>query len=233
MKVKIADRISEKYPELKIGVVVARGIDNSKKSEEIQKRVREIEAKTREEITPEEIVEIPVIARWREIYKSFGAKPGKFRNSVEALVKRVVRGDEIYKINALVDIYNLISVKHVMTVGGEDLEKIEGDLILDFAKGNEEFIPLGSKENDSPWEGEVVYKDNKGVICRCWNWREAERTKLTKNTKNAVVVIENPLPGQEDKLKSALEELKELIEKYCGGECEIKILNKENLEVEI
>jgi len=233
MKFKISKEILEKYPELEVGVVICNNLDNSKNNKEIQKLIRDIEKETRDKINPEEVTEIPTIAKWREIYKSFGAKPNKYRNSVEALLKRVLGGNEIYEINSLVDIYNYISVKYIMTVGGEDIDKIEGDLVLDFAKGNEEFITLGGDENDSPKEGEVVYKDNKGVICRRWNWREADRTKLTEETKNAIVVIENLIPEDKRKHKNALEELKLLIEKYCNGSCEIKILNKEDLEVKL
>ncbi|UCE66705.1 MAG: hypothetical protein JSU85_01420 [Candidatus Zixiibacteriota bacterium] len=120
-----------------------------------------------------------------------------------------------------------------MTIEGEDLDSIEGDLTIGFAKGNEEFIPLGEEENNPPWEGEVVYKDDKGIVCRCWNWREGDRTKLTANTKNAIVVIENPIPEDNKKIYEALVELKELISKYCGGEGNIKILGKDNPTAEL
>ena len=230
MKIKISDKILEKYPELNLGFIVAKNLDNGNYNNEIQGMIRDIEKKTRENIDTERVTEIPIIAKWREIYREFGAKPSDYRNSVEALIKRVLK-TELYKINPLVDLYNYISIKHIMTVGGEDIDKIEGDLILDFAKGDEEFIPLGENENNPPWEGEIVYKDNKGVICRCWNWREGDRTKLTEKTKNAIIVIENPISNE--KIKKALEELKFLLEKYCNAECKIKILNKDNKEEEI
>jgi DNA/RNA-binding domain of Phe-tRNA-synthetase-like protein len=229
MEIKIAGQIFEKYPEVEIGVVVAKNVDNGNYDEEIQKLMREVEKETRGKFDIDDILEVPAVAKWREIYKSFGAKPSKFRNSVEALMRRVLRGDEIYKINPLVDIYNMISVKYVMTVGGEDVDAIEGDLVLDFAKGDEEFVALGASESESPWEGEVVYKDDKGVVCRCWNYREAERTKLSEGTKEAVIVVENNLPERSGEFREALDELKGLLERYCGAECEVKILNKENV----
>ena len=77
------------------------------------------------------------------------------------------------------------------------------------------------------------HKDSKGIICRCWNWRESERTKLTENTENAVIVIENVLPDKNEELENALKELKDLIEKYCGGNLKILFLNKENPDIEI
>lgn len=232
MELKISGKIIEKYPELEVGVVVVKDIDNKREDKEIQEFIKKAIEEKRQEIDSEEIIDIPIVAKWREIYKDFGAKPSKNRNSVEALLKRILKND-LYKINKLVDIYNYISIKYMMTVGGEDSDKIKGDLVLDYAKGDEEFIPLGGDENQPPWEGEIVYKDDKGVICRCWNYREADRTKLTENTKDAVVVIENILPENSDNLKKALDELKELIQKYCGGESKISILNKDNLEVEI
>lgn len=232
-KMKISKKIIEKYPKLEIGVLIARNINNTKDNETIQDLIRKTEKNIREEINIEKIIEIPIIAKWREIYKSFGAKPSKYRNSIEALLKRIVNEKNLYKINPLVDIYNYISLKYKMTVGGEDIDKIEGELVLDFAKGYEEFTPLGSSENEPPWEGEIVYKDDKGVICRCWNWREGERTKLTNDTKKAVIVIENILPEDHNKFMEAMKELKKLVEINCNANCEIKILDKENLEVDL
>jgi DNA/RNA-binding domain of Phe-tRNA-synthetase-like protein len=194
--------------------------------------LRDIEKKTRENFDSKKVTEIPTIAKWRDVYKSFGAKPNKYRNSVEALIKRILK-TELYKINPLVDLYNYISIKYLMTAGGEDLDTIDRELALDFAVGNEEFIALGSNENDSPWKGEVVYKDDKGIICRCWNYKEGDRTKLTEKTKNAVIVIENIIPKDHHKLSEALRECKALIEKYCSADCEIKMFNKENPEEEI
>ncbi|MBD3252523.1 hypothetical protein GF386_02225 [Candidatus Pacearchaeota archaeon] len=232
MKFKISEKISEKYLELEISVITARNLDNSKNNEEIQKKIRVVVEKIRSEIDSDKVAELPVIAKWREIYKSFGAKPGKYRNSAEALIKRVLKKD-LYKINLLVDIYNYISIKYKMTVGGEDIDKLEGDLILDFADGNENFIPLGESENDYPWKGEVVYKDDREVFCRCWNWREGDRTKLTEDTKNALIVIENPAQIYDKVLCQAEDDLIKLLEDYCNAECKVWKLNNERREIEI
>lgn len=229
MKAKISEKIIEKYPEVEIGVLVCKNLDNSNYPEEIQTLIKEAIEQKRNEIAPEKTLEIPSIAKWREVYKSFGAKPSNTRNSAEALIRRILK-DNLYKINTLVDLYNLISIKYIMTVGGEDIDSMEGDLLLAFADGTEEFIPLGSEDNKPPKKGEVVYKDDKGVICRCWNWREGDRTKLEKTTKNAIVVIENMIPEDSKKHQQALEELKALIQKYCNAEIESHILNKDNLE---
>ncbi len=232
MKFKIAEKIFEKYPELEVGVVICNGLDNSKKIEEINNLLKDIEKEIKEKIDSEKILEIPAINKWRDVYKSFGAKPKNHKCSSEALLISVFsRG--IPSINSLVDIYNYLSLKYTLTVGGEDISKIEGDLYLDFAKGDEEFFSIGSDENQSPKENEVVYKDDKGVVCRRWNWREADRTKLTEETKEAVIIIENLLSEEHDKFLQASNELKLLIEKYCGGKCNVEILNKNKQEVDL
>ena len=204
MKFKISEKMFEKYPELGIGIIIVKNANNTKSSQEVFDLLKEEENKWKEKsIDASTIKEIPVIAKWREIYENFGAKPRDYRNSAEAVLKSALtRG--LPNINPLVDLYNFISLKYTLTVGGEDINKIQGDLILDFANGNEEFIPLGTDKNNSPWKGEVVYKDGKGVICRCWNWREGDRTKLTEDTKDAVIVIENIIPTEKEKTNEAL-----------------------------
>ena len=227
MEVTISKEIFEKYPYLEVGVIVCRDICNNKQDDDIQKMIKEVVEEKRQQVDNEDVAKIPTIAKWREIYKSFGAKPKDYKCSCESLLKRILKKD-MPMINSLVDIYNYVSMKFVLTAGGGDLDTIEGNLFLDFAIGDEEFIPLGEESNNPPWKGEVIYKDNKGVTCRCFNWREGDRTKLTENTKNALLVVENIIESESDTLSDALNELKMLIEKYCFGKCDIKILNKEN-----
>ena len=103
----------------------------------------------------------------------------------------------------------------MLPVGGDDLEKTEGKIMLSVAKGNEKFVMLGSTENNSPKKGEIVYKDEKEVLCRRWNWRECDKTKLTEHTKKAIIYIESLNP--KDNLEESVIELAELIESNLGG----------------
>lgn len=223
MKFKVNPKIFEDFDNPVIGVIVAKGIDNKNDNPQIQKLLRDEEATLREKLNNVEISQHPHIAPWRETYKKFGSKPRDFRCSAESLTRVVLRGSEIKKISPLVDLYNLISIKYILPVGAEDLDKMQGDLELTFADGAEDYTPLGEEENDPPQKGEVIYKDAIGVICRRWNWREGDRTKITKTTKNAVVVIESisSIP-----IKEALEELVNLIKKYCGGQLTTHYLDK-------
>ena len=114
--------------------------------------------------------------------------------------------------------YNGISLKYGVPIGGEDIDKFEGDMRLTIAEGGEDFVTYGSGgKNEPPSEGEVIYRDDFGAVCRCWNWREAERTMLTEDTVNAFMIIEAHNAESAANMDAALEELKTMIESELGG----------------
>ena len=231
---KVDYNIFERFPEVLLGVIVAKGIDNSGISQDVLDLLKSEEQTISAKIGQTIISEYPKISSWREAYRKFGTKPKDNPSSIENLVRRVVKGESVRHINKLVDIYNLISLKYLVPVGGEDLGKISGDIWLTFAKENElPILLLGEKEPRSPHVSEVIYKDNNGAICRRWNWKEADRTKLTEQTKNCILVIEALPPVDEQELKQATDELASLVKKYCGGELTTHILNKENSEISL
>lgn len=231
MKFSVSNQIFEKFPNLMLGVIAAKGINNDKKDKEITDQLRFYESKIRANFNLAELSSVPQIGSWRNAYSLFGAKPSKYKCSIEALIRRVLKGDSIPSINSLVDIYNGISLKYVAPVGGEDIDKIKGDIQLRFAEGKEQFTELGSIELSHPNNGEVVYADDREVLCRRFNWHESENTKLTEKTKNAVVVIEILPPGTRKELESALQDLVASIKKYCGGDVKSSMLDKENNEL--
>lgn len=231
MKFQISPQIFQNYENLVIGVLIVKNIDNSGSNPELTTLLREAEKHVREIPGIEPVNSYPKIESWREAHRKFGSSPKKAAPSVQAIVRRVVKGGELPNINKLVDLYNYISLKYVITAGGEDLDQCVGDIQLAYADGSEEFIELGATENNPPEQGEVVYKDDKGVICRKFNWREGDRTKLTEQTKNAVLVLEGLSPVTREKISEALQELKELVEKHCGGKAEPIILDKNNNHV--
>lgn len=234
MRFRIDPKIFEKFPEVVIGVVVVCGADNSGVDDELTTLLQEQEQKVQERFPgTSSWADIPVVAAWREAYRKFGVDPHDYRSSIEALIRRVVKGSLLPQINKIVDLYNLISLKHMVPVGGEDLDKVKGDIVLGFARGDEPFIPLDEAEERPPDRGEIVYKDEAGILCRKWNWRESNRTKMTENTKNAILVVEGLPPTGREEVHSAIEELAGLIKKFCDGEAKIFILDKENTEVEL
>lgn len=144
-----------------------------------------------------------------------------------------MQGNSIRHINRLVDIYNLVSLRHTVPVGGEDIDKMSGDLRLTFAEANEApVLLLGDKEPRPPHVGEVIYKDSIATICRRWNWREADRTKLTEETKNCIFVIEGLPPVTKQEIETATAELGDFIGKFCSGNLIHAFLDQNQREIE-
>jgi len=227
MKFKIDYRIFEKFPDLTTGVVICKNLNNSGTAEEVQKEIRIQENKIRGEYNIETLSQNPRIDVWRKTYSVFGAKPKENKSSVESLYRLVLQGVNLRHINKLVYIYNFISLKYMAPVGGEDMDKIQGDVTLTFAESNESAVLLlGDKESRPPHIGEVIYKDNISAICRRWNWREADRTKFTEETKNCFLVIEGLIPVTKQEIENATKELKDLVQKSCGGNVSYIILDK-------
>lgn len=233
MKFSIANSVFEKFPELQIGVLIVNGFNNKGDNPEIAEMLKNETNRIRTNFTLENLQENPVISAWREAYRSFGAKPKKYKCSVENLYRMILEGIDLRHINKVVDLYNYISLKYLCPVGGDDIDKVDGDVSLTIAKGNENFIRLNSDEIDHPKEGEVIYLDDKEVLCRRWNWRECDKSKMTEETKNAILVIEGLPPMAEEELQDALGELSELVNKYCGGTTKTHILNKENSGISV
>lgn len=229
----IEDYFWDLFPDAKIGIVICRNIDNSiRDREEYTEIILEAEKEALKYLQNAEFSSNQAIQVWREAFKKFKIKKGA-RSSIEALLKRVNNGNHIGTINPLVDIYNSISLRYALPCGGEDIDKFVGDIKLTTALGNEEFIPLGADENSSPYEGEIVYKDDKGVICRCWNWRESVRTMLTEDTNNAFLCIELIDESRIIEFENALKHLATTIQDNLGGISKISILDINNKELVI
>ena len=219
------------FPDAKIGILICTGIDNNIKNEDEYKELIGLaEKEAFKYFTEPEFSKNPVIKVWREGFQKFKTKKGA-RSSIEALLKRVNGGNHIGSINPLVDIYNSISLKYGMPCGGEDIDTFDGDIKLTKALGSEEFIPLGENKNSSPYEGEIVYKDNAGAICRCFNWRESYRTMLTENTVNSFMCIEMIDETRYLDLEKALDELSNNISVNLGGKIEKHIIHINNSQV--
>jgi DNA/RNA-binding domain of Phe-tRNA-synthetase-like protein len=234
MNLVIADTIVDDFPEVVLGVLILHDIDNSQDRAEIKEMLRHAEAALPGKFDGTPVIEHPYIATWRDAYRKFGAKPKDAPSSVENLTRRVLNGATIGHINNLVSLYNTISLRHILPIGGEDLDKIVGDVRLTRA-GNEEpaVFLLGEKEARPPHPGEIIYKDEAGAICRRWNWKEADRTKLTQETKNAFLVIEALPPVPRHLVETALHELADGVKQYCGGTVATAFLDKDNREIKL
>lgn len=234
-KFRITDEFWDLFPDALIAVVLAKGIKNTEAQvadvrQEINELLQKSNLEAKKFLTAEVFSENNVIAVWRQAYQQFKTKKGA-RCSIEALLKRVEKGKGVLPINPLVDIYNTVSLTYGLPCGGEDMDTFKGDLLLTKAAGSESFIALGDEEHDNALPGEIIYKDEDGAVCRCWNWRDGQRTMLTENTTDAFLIIESVDPGRREDLAAAARALANLTAKYLGGTAEVALLTNNNREL--
>ena len=133
------------------------------------------------------------LAAWAEVFKRFGAKPKRTPCSAEALRKRVARDGNVPGIDPVVDLYNAVSIRFAIPVGGENIAAYHGAPRLTLADGTELFdtVKEGEPAHESPEPGEVIWRDDTGVTCRRWNWRQGVRTRLDANATQMWFILES------------------------------------------
>jgi DNA/RNA-binding domain of Phe-tRNA-synthetase-like protein len=232
-KIIIEKEIFEKFADFKRGIIVIENLENKNADAEIQKMLDEEVGNVAK--TGESVLQSEFIKAWDDVYLQFGANPNKFPPSIKSLLKRVSKGGTIPFINSVVALFNIISLKYLVPCGGDDTETIKGNLKLGIATGSENFTSLGSVELENPEIGEVIYFDDatNDVMCRRWNWRNGDFSKITTETKKIVINIDGIGPADESLIVKARDELAELLSKYCGAQCQTDLLNAEKNEIEI
>ena len=227
MQVSIAE-IADAFPDYRVAVVVAEGLTIAPdRPAALDALIAEREAAARERWGGTELSQIPGIAAWRAAYKGFGIKQTRYRSSVERLVKNVLAGRPLARVNAFVDLYNAVSLEHVLPLGADDLDRIAPPLAFRFARERDSFVDMADAETGEPPEapkpGEVVYADVDHVLCRRWNWRQDARSLITPATTRAVVTLQANGHGDPS---SAADDLIDFIAKYCAGRCRVTVLDK-------
>ncbi|NEW61770.1 hypothetical protein GMA11_00045 [Granulicatella sp. zg-ZJ] len=223
------------FPNGSLFVLSLKGIDNHAKEDKYDFFKNKLDSATvsaKQFLTEDTFTQNEVIKEWREAFATFKTKKGA-RSSIEALLKRVSQDREFTPINPLVDLYNSVSLSYGVPCGGEDIARIQGDLHLGQAKGGEPFFPLGAEEDSPALPEELIYYDNEGAVCRSLNWREAQRTMLTEETKDAVFVMEAINEHQAKRCHEAIHTLNDLLQEYFGKQGDIAVLTNEQPEVAI
>ncbi|MFV0559588.1 MAG: B3/4 domain-containing protein [Enterococcus sp.] len=235
-KVIIDKNFWELFPEGQINVLQVKNLKNEYTNEEQKAQLKTLlnqsAVKAVNFVPDEPISENDVVKQWRQAFSKFKSKKGA-RSSIEALLKRAQQGREFSSISPLVDIYNSISLTYAVPCGGEDMHKIEGDVHLGMAQGGEAFFPLGAEKDAPALEGEIIYYDEAGAICRSLNWREAQRTMLTEETTDAVFFIEAVNEEQIDRSNEAIKALKDLLDSNFGTQATITQLTSDHSELDL
>jgi len=208
--IKVSDIIYDVCPEFRLAAIVCR-VKNSPYQEDLWKEIGVFSAFFSSSHKMEDINKRPAIHATRQAYKRLGKDPNRYRPSAEALCRRVLKGQPLYQIDTLVDLINLVSLKTGYSIGGFDLDKIEGNLTLGVGEADEQFEAIGRGLLNI--EGLPVYRDEAGCIGTPTS--DEERTRITANTVHLLMII-NAYSGEEG-LQEAADYSVQLLKKYTSA----------------
>jgi len=223
---RVGEQIFERFPSFRRGIVVARKMNNRGSSKELEAFLHE--ALVSAAAAPIDLTADPKTAVWNETYRELGCNPRKFPPAHLALLKRIQRpGVSLPFINKAVAIMNDNSIRGVLPVGGDDLDRAGEILELRPADGNERFTPLSDPDKtEHPDPGEIIYvvAETREVMCRRWNWRNGFRTRITEDTEAMVMNIDGLGEDSEKRTASIRDRVARMLALYCSAEVETALL---------
>ena len=210
--IEVSDELRQAWPQFR-GAAVFASVTNSAYSETLWKRIEEYTELYRSKYTTDSIKEMPAIQATRMAYKKCGKDPSRYRPSSEALCRRLLRGIPLYQIDTLVDLINLASIYSGHSIGGFDLDKIQGDkLVLGIGKAGEPYEGIGRGELNI--EGMPVYRDEVGGVGTPTS--DNERTKITPETTHLLAIM-NAYSGEEG-LDDSVQYMIDLLKEFASAE---------------
>lgn len=184
MQIHISDEFRNLFPEYR-NVCIRAEVSNREHDEALWHEIQDASAALREAMTIEDIKRVPAIEATRRAYKHSGKDPNRYRPSAEALIRRILKGEELYRISVLVDLINLVSLRTGFSIGGFDAGKICGDVTLGIGRHEEKFEAIGRgmlNIGNLP-----LLRDEKGGIGTPTS--DEVRTMLTLGTTGILIVI--------------------------------------------
>jgi DNA/RNA-binding domain of Phe-tRNA-synthetase-like protein len=224
---RIDEEILSAFQGVNIGVLLGGDVDLGAGDESLEAFKAAVVEDAVESFGSEPVTFHPNVRSWREMYRAFKTKPGDYRPSAEALLRRAIKRRGLPRINAAVDTYNAVSMRHLIPMGGFDLDRIQGTIVLRFSEGGEPFIPLGASKPEETYPGEVVYADDTRVLTRRWNYRDCDETKITEDTRALILFVDGTVDIPRESVESALRDLESSLKRFCGGTYTAKITDSE------
>jgi len=214
ISVTISDEVKAEFKELSLGIAIVEDVKVKTKCEDLSAKIKEIEDKVRSNFRLEDLKDLPIIRAYRDFYWKIKIDPTKQRPSAEALIRRILRGRSIPKINCAVDAYNLISILTHISIGAYDLDKIAGPLTLRWSRDEEKFKGIGEEEKQI--KRQLVIADSEKII-NLYPHRDSNFTKITKETKRILIIACGAPRIPSNLVLEAAEKAAKSIVEFCGG----------------
>lgn len=232
MKYTVDPWVFEKNPDVCFGIIIGKNLNNSKTTKEDSKMLKDAEDLIKEKFNQKNLKTQPQVASYREALRSVDINPNKYRNSVEAMIRRVYKSGSLPRINALVDVCNAVALKNIISLGGHNLDDIKDDLAVRLSKEGDKFLPFGEKEFEPVEPGELVFSSGNEVQTRQWLWRQSELGKINLDSKDIIFQLVGFEGEFYDNFENALKTLELLIEERFNGTYETYIVDQDNHSIE-
>jgi DNA/RNA-binding domain of Phe-tRNA-synthetase-like protein len=208
--------VLERFPAIVGGVIEATGVTNGPTPPGLADAFAAEQAAVRARIGATPLSELPALAAWRRVFRGFGVDPTQYRSAAEALLRRLTKQGEIPSIGTLVDVANLVSIRHALPVAIFDTQSIHGDIEVRFARGDERWADLGSSTTERPEPGEVIFVDETDVVvARRWCWRQGAQSAAGDGTTEILVTVEGHHEDALAAVGDALGDLELLLRTYA------------------
>nr|WP_312985019.1 phenylalanine--tRNA ligase beta subunit-related protein [Clostridioides sp.] len=233
MKFKVDKEVFDKLENVCFGVVVAKGIDNTKTIERISNLLDISIENTENYFEGKKVKESEEILPYRDAFRELGINPNKFMSSIEAMTSRVAKNKKLPYINPIVDLGNSISLKYSLPLGAHDMDLSDDDVSVRFSKEGDKFIPFGETEPEFIEGGELIYSVGDKVKTRRWIWRQGEEGKITENSKNIFFPIDGFKDNNVNNVIKARDELAKLLKEIFECDVEVGFVDKDHMEMEL
>ncbi len=218
---------SAKFPDLALCIGVMNGIQNEKENTRLRELKESIFEEVRRKYVVEALKDDPTVRAYRDLYWRLGIDPTKTRPSGEALLRRVLNGNDLPNISSIVDAYNLASIKTIIPISGFDSNRLNPPFQVRFAGNDEAFTGIGMAKPMPLTDKLLVLADQKQVLC-IYPYRDSDYTKIIMETQNVVIVGYGAPRVAEDQLKEAVETTLSYVRQVAGGEVEtVRVLRKQ------
>ena len=225
----VEEEVFQRLPGYCLGVVAARGLDNTREREAIARMLEDNAVNFAERFREVSVRDLPFVAAYREAFTNLGMNPNKFSCSIEALMKRVQKNGRLPHINPIVDLGNAFSLQYQLPMGAHDIDKLHAaGMEIRFSTVQDHFLGMGEEQAENMPAGELVYVSGNTVKTRRWIWRQSEDGRITEATGHVLFPIDGFEGVNQEEVAAARDALAEFLRREFSCEVWTGYINRQN-----
>jgi DNA/RNA-binding domain of Phe-tRNA-synthetase-like protein len=224
----VAPEVFERHPDYIVGCVLARGVDNRRAYPALDALLDAAEAAVRADLADLDLKDHPAIAVWRAAFAARGWTPSKYPASVEALARRVAKGNPLPRINPIVDLGNAVVLRRLTPVGAHNVAQLGAmTLTVRESAAGDIFRPMGDSPNETPEDGEIVYAAGHVVRTRRWVWRQASDALVAPSARDVFYPVDGFSGQTDERVRQAVDDLANSCRAVFGATVTTALVSRE------